>query len=412
MTVFQQIPGILSPFTQPVRPGHVREDLIELMMIQNAQMHQVIMNNMTMAALTSFGFSPAPAAAQVTVPPRARRSPVWNNGEVQDLISVCGEEAVQSQLHSSRRNYDTFGQISRDTMERGHDRDAQLCRVKVKELQNAYRKACKANCRSSAAPATCRFYKELDAILGGDPTSTPSTTMDISEPSSTRQEEEESGSEGAEEEGDSPASLGACSQELFSSQEEGSQSQRPVLGEGQTPEDMPDATLRSQPSLLSTAKRLQRIRKRPRRRKEDMLHEVMQQSLNENQKAQEWQESERRVCRRNADRQHQSTERLLSIMERQADAIQALVAMQAEHYRTPRTQPLSQNSFPCAPISPPTHFPQHLGSYRHQLLPTPGASPPSPANYDPYPLHSPPSPCSRASTHCTALQTGHTQICD
>ncbi|KAH1174357.1 hypothetical protein KIL84_002501 [Mauremys mutica] len=69
MTIFQQIPGILSPFTQPVRPGHVREDLIELMMIQNAQMHQVIMSNMTMAALTSFGFSPAPAAAQVNLVP-------------------------------------------------------------------------------------------------------------------------------------------------------------------------------------------------------------------------------------------------------------------------------------------------------------------------------------------------------
>ncbi|KAG6921526.1 proline rich 29 [Chelydra serpentina] len=25
MTIFQQIPGILSPFSQPVRPGHVRE---------------------------------------------------------------------------------------------------------------------------------------------------------------------------------------------------------------------------------------------------------------------------------------------------------------------------------------------------------------------------------------------------
>ncbi|CAM5178169.1 unnamed protein product [Eretmochelys imbricata] len=69
MTVFQQIPGILSPFTQPVRPGHVREDLIEFMMIQNAQMHQVIMNNMTMAALTSFGFNPAPTAAQVNLVP-------------------------------------------------------------------------------------------------------------------------------------------------------------------------------------------------------------------------------------------------------------------------------------------------------------------------------------------------------
>ncbi|XP_073198785.1 uncharacterized protein [Lepidochelys kempii] len=220
--------------------------------------------------------------------PRARRSPVWSNGEVLDLISVCGEEAIQSQLRSSRRNYDTFGQLSRDMMERGHDRDAVQCRVKVKERRNAYRKTREANSRSGAAPVTCRFYKKLDAILGGDPTSTLSITMDTSEPSSTRQEEEEqSGSEGAEEEEDTPASPDASSQELFSSQEDGSQSRRPVLGEGQTPEEAPDATLRSQPSMLSPAESLQRIRKRPRRSEEDMLHEVMQHSLNENQKVQE-----------------------------------------------------------------------------------------------------------------------------
>ncbi|EMP29536.1 Ras-specific guanine nucleotide-releasing factor 2 [Chelonia mydas] len=43
-----------------------------------------------------------------------------------------------------------------------------------------------------------------------------------------------------------------------------------------------DATLRSQLSTLSPSERLQRIRKRPCRSKEDMLHEVMQHSLNEN----------------------------------------------------------------------------------------------------------------------------------
>ncbi|XP_073174585.1 cytochrome c oxidase assembly protein COX14 isoform X2 [Lepidochelys kempii] len=210
------------------------------------------------------------------MPPRARRAPVWSNGEVLDLISVCGEEAVQSQLRSSRRNYDAFGQISRDMMERGHDWDALQCQVKAKELWNAYHKAHKANRRSGAAPATCHFYKELDAILGADPTSMPSTTMDTSEASATRQEEEQqSGSEGAPAQEDTPASQEACSQELFSSQEEGSQLRRPVLGEGQTPEEVPDATLRSQPSMSSTAEGLQRIRKRPRRNKEDMLHEVM-----------------------------------------------------------------------------------------------------------------------------------------
>ncbi|EMP40005.1 Zinc finger and SCAN domain-containing protein 29 [Chelonia mydas] len=99
------------------------------------------------------------------MPPRARQAPVWSNGKVLDLISVWGEEAVKSQLRSCCRNYDTFGQISRDMMERGHDRDSLQCRVNVKELWNTYRKAHEANRRSSAAPATCHFYKELDARL-------------------------------------------------------------------------------------------------------------------------------------------------------------------------------------------------------------------------------------------------------
>ncbi|XP_073166665.1 mannosyl-oligosaccharide 1,2-alpha-mannosidase IB isoform X1 [Lepidochelys kempii] len=174
---------------------------------------------------------------------------------------------------------------------------------------------------------------KLDAILGGNPISIPSTTMNTSEPSSTRQEkeeEEQSGSKGAEVEEDTPESLDACSQELFSSQEEGSQSWRPVLGEGQTPELVPDATLRSQPSVLSPAERLQRIRKRRRRSREDMLHEVMQHSSNENQKVQD---SERRIHQQNEDLRQQSMDRLISIMERQADSIQAIIAMQAEHYR-------------------------------------------------------------------------------
>ncbi|EMP36831.1 hypothetical protein UY3_05997 [Chelonia mydas] len=57
-------------------------------------------------------------------------------------------------------------------MERGHDWYALQCRVKVKELRNVYRKAREANRCSDAAPVTCRFYKELDVILGGNPTST------------------------------------------------------------------------------------------------------------------------------------------------------------------------------------------------------------------------------------------------
>ncbi|EMP32094.1 Zinc finger and SCAN domain-containing protein 29 [Chelonia mydas] len=107
--------------------------------------------------------------------PRTRRSPAWSNAELLDLIGIWGEEAVQSQLCSSHRNYDTYGQISRCMTERGHDQETLQCRVKVKELQNTYHKA---NCHSGAAPTSCRFYKELDVILSGNPTSTAKTTVD------------------------------------------------------------------------------------------------------------------------------------------------------------------------------------------------------------------------------------------
>ncbi|XP_042558666.1 proline-rich protein 29 [Clupea harengus] len=68
-TILQQLPAAMAPPAPEVRPGHVREDLVELMMLQNAQMHQVIMNNMTMSALSSFGYSNSPAPESLTHTP-------------------------------------------------------------------------------------------------------------------------------------------------------------------------------------------------------------------------------------------------------------------------------------------------------------------------------------------------------
>ncbi|XP_010295593.1 PREDICTED: proline-rich protein 29, partial [Phaethon lepturus] len=47
--------------------------LMELMMIQNSQMHQVVMNSLAVAALTSFGFGPSPATAQAMAVPLQTR---------------------------------------------------------------------------------------------------------------------------------------------------------------------------------------------------------------------------------------------------------------------------------------------------------------------------------------------------
>ncbi|XP_029429520.1 proline-rich protein 29 [Rhinatrema bivittatum] len=68
-TIFQQIPGVIAPLAHPIRAGHAKEDLIDLMMIQNAQMYQLIMNNMTMSTLSSFGYAPALPASQANIVP-------------------------------------------------------------------------------------------------------------------------------------------------------------------------------------------------------------------------------------------------------------------------------------------------------------------------------------------------------
>ncbi|KAM6042157.1 proline-rich protein 29 isoform 1-T1 [Chlamydotis macqueenii] len=66
LMILQQLPGTLAP---AAGPPHVRGDLIELMMIQNSQIHQVVMNSLAVSALTSFGFGPSPAAAQAMAVP-------------------------------------------------------------------------------------------------------------------------------------------------------------------------------------------------------------------------------------------------------------------------------------------------------------------------------------------------------
>ncbi|XP_044860041.1 zinc finger and SCAN domain-containing protein 32-like [Mauremys mutica] len=100
--------------------------------------------------------------------------------ELLGLLGLLGEEALQSQLFSSPRNFDTYGQMACGIEEKGHDRDMQQCHAKIKELRQAYQKAREAN-QSRVSPKKCCFYKELSAILGGDPTSTDKNPMDTSE---------------------------------------------------------------------------------------------------------------------------------------------------------------------------------------------------------------------------------------
>ncbi|XP_050820062.1 uncharacterized protein LOC127056351 [Gopherus flavomarginatus] len=111
-------------------------------------------------------------------PENRKRAPAWSTQELLDLIAVWGEESVLSELRSSRRNEKTFEKISNAMRERGHTRDSLQCRVKVKELRQAYQKTKAAKGRSGSAPKTCRFYDELNAILGNSATTNPPLSVD------------------------------------------------------------------------------------------------------------------------------------------------------------------------------------------------------------------------------------------
>ncbi|XP_074973717.1 uncharacterized protein LOC142068452 [Caretta caretta] len=107
-----------------------------------------------------------------------KRAPAWTERKVRDLIAVWGEESVLSELRSSFRNAKTFVKISQGMKDRGHNRDPKQCRLKLKELRQAYQKTREANSRSGSEPQTCRFYDELHAILGGSATTTAAVLFD------------------------------------------------------------------------------------------------------------------------------------------------------------------------------------------------------------------------------------------
>ncbi|XP_004432968.1 PREDICTED: proline-rich protein 29 [Ceratotherium simum simum] len=58
VTVLQPLPWAVPP--PPPQPGRVKEDLLELMMLQNAQMHQLLLSHLVAAALNPRPVSPHP----------------------------------------------------------------------------------------------------------------------------------------------------------------------------------------------------------------------------------------------------------------------------------------------------------------------------------------------------------------
>ncbi|EMP33927.1 Endoplasmic reticulum resident protein 44 [Chelonia mydas] len=87
-----------------------------------------------------------------------RHAPAWSTRELLALLDLWKEEAVQLQLLSSCRNFDTYRQIASEMPEKGHKRDMRQCCAKIKKLRQAYQKAREANRCSGAENAPDMVY--------------------------------------------------------------------------------------------------------------------------------------------------------------------------------------------------------------------------------------------------------------
>ncbi|XP_038275907.1 uncharacterized protein LOC119862742 [Dermochelys coriacea] len=112
--------------------------------------------------------------------PHSQHSSTWSTPELLDLLVLWEEEAVQSQLCASHRNFDPYGEISCGMLEKSYEQDMHQCQVKIKELRQVYQKARESTRCSGAVLKTFCFYKELDAILCGISTSSAKSPVDTS----------------------------------------------------------------------------------------------------------------------------------------------------------------------------------------------------------------------------------------
>nr|XP_048687110.1 uncharacterized protein LOC125627240 [Caretta caretta] len=227
-----------------------------------------------------------------------KRAPAWTEREVRDLVAVWGEESVLSELRSSFRNAKTFVKISQGMKDRGHNRDLKQCRVKLKELRQAYQKTREANGCSRSKPQTCHFYDELHAILGGSATTTPAMLFDSfngdggnTEAGFGDEEDEDDDDEVVDSSQQASGETGfPNSQELFLTLDLEPVPPEPTQGCFLDPAggDGTSAACVSMITGSSPSQRLVKIRKKKKRTREEMFSELMLSSLTDRAQTNAW----------------------------------------------------------------------------------------------------------------------------
>ncbi|XP_065422001.1 cAMP-dependent protein kinase inhibitor gamma isoform X1 [Chrysemys picta bellii] len=204
--------------------------------------------------------------------------------------------------------------ISNGMMERGHNRDSDQCRVKVKELRQAYQKTKEANGRSGSEPRTCRFYAKLHAVLGGAAPTTPPVIVDSGSGivSSATPEDSADGGEEEEEEDElaesTQHSVLPNSQDLFLSLTEVPSQPSQASIQDHDPMEGTSAAANSS-SLPPPSRRLSQIRRRKKKTRDEMFAEIMESSRSDRAHLNEWKETVSKYRKEASEREDRRDQR-------------------------------------------------------------------------------------------------------
>ena len=108
------------------------------------------------------------------------RGTYWSDNEMKALIAIWGASDLQQQLDGAVRNKVIYEKIAQEMKKKEYERDWTQCRIKIKNLKTNYKKVKDSNNKTGERRKTCKFYDELDRILGHRPASAPSFLVDTS----------------------------------------------------------------------------------------------------------------------------------------------------------------------------------------------------------------------------------------
>ena len=104
----------------------------------------------------------------------------WTDDQTRQLIHLWSQKKIQGQLEDSHRNKHVFRKLAEAMTELGYERTWIQCREKIRNLRKDYKKVTDHNRTSGKGRKTCKFFKELDEILGCRPATRPTSTLDTS----------------------------------------------------------------------------------------------------------------------------------------------------------------------------------------------------------------------------------------